>query len=361
MKFTRVSAEVVENNGHVCCPVCDKNLVTRHGVVKGINDLWTTNPEVASILKNPDDGYLYTNGSNERVLFVCPTCGNIKLKTIAQVVRYGWFCDACSDGCTYPNKFMANLLLFNKIKYDSEYIIPKYQYRYDFHFIVNNQHYLIEMDGGLNHGCVDLPDLSIEEQIANDSNKDYLAEKFGYKLIRIDCIYKDLKYRFEYIKDHIIKSDLRYLLSDLSDETMSKCNNKASNTNYIMEIANAWNDSIYSLDELSKMFNVCKTTIRNRLKTALEIGLVRESLDDVKHKVFESGIVKRSFAQGTPVLCNETGECFATIADAKRSGFTTISSYLNHKINYAGKLSDGTKLTWKKITKQEFENLQTSL
>ena len=42
---------------------------------KGINDLWTTCPEVAQLLLNPEDGYKLTKSSGKHVDFKCPNCG----------------------------------------------------------------------------------------------------------------------------------------------------------------------------------------------------------------------------------------------------------------------------------------------
>lgn len=39
--------------------------------LKGFNDLWTTHPEVAKQLVNPDDGYLYRKRSDTKVLWLC--------------------------------------------------------------------------------------------------------------------------------------------------------------------------------------------------------------------------------------------------------------------------------------------------
>lgn len=360
VKFTRIASGVLRTRGNTCCPICDKNLITRNCVVKGKNDLWTTNREIAVMLKNPDDGYKYTNGSNVKVPFVCIKCGNVNYKTIAQVVRYGYSCTYCSDGVKYPNKFMANLLSLNNIDYDTEYSIPNYNYRYDFHFVINGDHYLVEMDGGMNHGCVDLPNMTIKDQQANDFNKDTLAENYGYQLIRIDCKYPDNKSRFSYIKDHIINSDLRFLLNDISDNVLNRCDDIAATTSLIVEMANAWNGGVCSQEELQNKFKITSATVNARLKIAVKIGLIDDSYEVVAQTLKESGIRKRSYALSQAVMCNETGKVFPSISAAMREGYTTVGAYLNNKIKYAGKLFDGTELTWKRITKEEYEKLYAS-
>lgn len=359
-EFDRIASSVLRTRSGVCCPLCDNHLITRSCLIEGVNDLWTTHKDIAAMLKNPEDGHKYSAGSNQKVSFICNKCGHVSNKVIAQVVRYGYSCPYCSDGVKYPNKFMSCLLSLNNIDFDTEYTINNYDYRYDFHFIINDVRHLIEMDGGLNHGCVDLPNMSIEEQNLNDLNKDILATDHGYKLIRIDCKYPDVRDRFLYIKNNIIKSDLRYLLNDLSDETLNKCDNIAANTSLIVEIANAWNDGICSQCELQEKFKVGSQTIRSRLKIASKIGLINGSYESIQKTLKESGIRKRSYTQGCAVMCNETGEVFSSISDARGAGYTTVSAYLNNKIKYSGKLSDGTELTWKRITKEEYEKLRAS-
>lgn len=48
------------------CPVC-----SNQKVLVGFNDLWTTNPDIAVELVNPDDGHEVTSGSNRRMLWRC--------------------------------------------------------------------------------------------------------------------------------------------------------------------------------------------------------------------------------------------------------------------------------------------------
>ena len=52
------------------CPICVNQLI-----VVGYNDLWTTHPEVAKLLDNPEDGYKYSFGSGKKCIFICPECG----------------------------------------------------------------------------------------------------------------------------------------------------------------------------------------------------------------------------------------------------------------------------------------------
>lgn len=120
------------------CPCCGHNSGKGEPVI-GENDLWTKRPDVAKLLKNPDDGYKFREHSGRKAVFKCPYCGNEQEEVIANVVGRGFFCRQCSDTRSYPNRFMGNLLKLLNVKATSEYIIPPYKYLYDFHFFHKNR------------------------------------------------------------------------------------------------------------------------------------------------------------------------------------------------------------------------------
>lgn len=350
--FTRIPNNITTIRSNICCPVCDNKSVS-NSVVVGINDLWTTHPDVASMLENSENGHLFSAGSNKKAMFVCPKCHNIDEKSINDVVRRGYSCKYCGDGISYPNKFMANLLRLNNISYNTEFSFKGIKYRYDFHFNAGDKKYLLEMDGGYGHGCVDIDGRSIEQQLIDDEAKDRLAIDNGFEIIRIDCRYKFGEDRFLYVKNSILNSDLFKILHDLSDETLSICNNIASNSSAIVDLSNLWNNGIRSYDDFMEYFHISRPCVRKRLKTAIEIGLID---CDYKHAISEMRITsnkKLAHSKGSPIQCIETGKVFYSIAEAKRCGYTNIDRFLSGESKYAGTLPDGTKLTWKRITKEE--------
>ena len=97
-----------------CCPTPRKILI-------GFNDIWTTNPDVAKLLANPEDGYKYTQYSGVKVDWKCPDCGYIvKNKKIGHVSYYHFSCPRCGDGISYPEKFIISLLNQINIEYEKE-------------------------------------------------------------------------------------------------------------------------------------------------------------------------------------------------------------------------------------------------
>lgn len=195
------------------CPLC-----SNHKIIKGVNDLYSTCPEVALMLKNPEDGYKYTKYSNKEVEFVCPHCNKETGRSyIHNVSRYGLSCQFCGHGTSYPNRLMYNLLSEIGEDFDDEVVFdwcvfPKYMCdnklsfgRYD--FVIANKKLIIEMDGGFGHGKEPHPKsrYSKEELIYRDKMKDLLANNHGYTVIRIDCDYSSHN-RLEYISCNILNS-----------------------------------------------------------------------------------------------------------------------------------------------------------
>lgn len=330
---------------NVLCPACNK---TSAKCIEGINDLWTTRPDIAKLLKDPKIGYKYKEYSDIVTDFICPSCGKSLTKTIHEVSDGGLHCNYCSDGLSYPNRFMSNLLNKLDIDFIPEYIIKPYSYRYDFMFIYNKIKYLIEMDGYFGHGCMNTHNKTISEQIDIDKNKDKIAKENGFILIRIDCKYTNIEYRnrMNYIINSIKDSMLNDLF-DLNDIDYEEIN-KQSLVSIIKLISDAWNNGVHSYEELIDMFKIKHEGIRRYLKNGCELGLIQDSYEDLLKIIRLASNKKLQKTKGCQVICNETGEFFVSISEAQRkTGAKNIIRCLRGINNYSGKLKDGTKLTWR--------------
>jgi hypothetical protein len=242
------------------CPYC-----AGQKVLKGYNDLWTTDPDIAKMLKDQNVGFEISRGSNKCVEWVCQDCGTIKIDSPKEVIMYGVRCSKCSDGISYPNKFMASILRQLHIDYvpewDPEWIKP---YRYDFCINIDDDSVLVELDGGIGHGKIDFK--TGEQDVAGlrrDMIKNEKASERNIELIRIDCDYPSMKSRFEYIKNSIICSRLSELC-DLSTINWEQCNLDATK-NLQIEAAKLY-DSGLSIREISNKFKIAYDTIYQWLK-----------------------------------------------------------------------------------------------
>lgn len=183
--------KVSENSlNHGCtCPICTNKII-----VKGKNDLWTTRPDIAKLLKNPEDGYNYSNGSGKYLLWICSNCKNIIRARIPDVIYNNGKlrCNQCSDGFSYPEKLMVNILKFCKIDFkqhvkldNSGFIFRNkvYHPEYDFLITHNNKKMLIEMDGNFHNKPHIHSSMTIDDIKYIDSQKDILAIENGYDMI----------------------------------------------------------------------------------------------------------------------------------------------------------------------------------
>lgn len=227
-----------------------------------------TNPELVRYFVNSDDAKKYSRQSNVIAAVKCPICGFIKNQYIYNLYQDGFSCPQCSDGKSWPEKFMFNI--FNQLNIDFKTEVTKHdkgfewingEYRYDFYFQNKNINYLIETDGAFHN------DKNIQEI---DRIKDNLAIMNEMKIIRIDCKYPKVSERFEYIKNNILHSDLRNIF-DLSLVNWDIANDAALDSN-IRIAAKLWSDGL-SVTEISNNLKICFKTTREYLHIANKIGL----------------------------------------------------------------------------------------
>ena len=343
-KFNILPQSVSRNKSCVC-PKCNPSAI-KH-VIKGINDIATTNPELVHLFKNKEDAYKYKKWSKQYTWYICPCCGNEYYLQIQNVTKAGKVpCDICNDGFSYPNKFMANLLSQLNISYEKEYspdwISPK---KYDFYFQINNKNYIVEMDGGLGHGnSFGKPfQKHLDDGITIDKYKDKMAKNHGISVIRINCNYTSK--RFEYITNSIFNSYLAELF-DLNAIDFKKCD-LASNDNIFKAVLIDLQNGLYDTKVLSRKHKLGESTIRNYINTAIESNIILQK--DVNQYRFESRKKKISDSKNQKVLCIETNEIFDSYKDANKKYRAALSQYFNKNGKSSGKLPDGTKLTWKKL------------
>jgi predicted transcriptional regulator len=292
------------------CPFCTGQKVNN------TNCLWTTNPDVAKLMTNPQNGYEITSGSGLKVEFTCPDCGDIDEKSVKNVVTHGHKCLKCSDGFSIPEKFMINLLSQLKLLFKTQKIFNwSNNKRYDFYIPSLNciiethgeQHYL---EGTFNH----LGGKSLKEEQQNDKLKEHLAITNGIeKYIIIDCSKSELNF----IKENISKSDLSIILN-LSNIDWIKCFEYACGS-LVKSTCELWNNTKMSTGEIAKILNLDKSTIRRYLQQGTLIGMCKydrnESAKRASKLIIQS--TKKRVVQLTKE--NEFLKEWESIADASRN------------------------------------------
>lgn len=257
------------------CPYC-----SGHKVLKGYNDMWTTNPELAKLLLNPDDGHTYSKNSNVKVDWKCPCCEEIiKSRQISQINSNRLSCPKCSDGVSYPEKFMHNFLQHLNIEFERQKTFEwskgifhendklSGDKRYDFY--IPSLNIIIETHGEQHSirpmGYSDCRTLS--EEIENDKIKEMIANRYGInKYIAIDCKDSDLNY----IKNNILNSELSeiYNLKDVDWRALHIKSIKP----LVKIVAELWEIGYVDVPSISSMMNMSKDTVKRYIKQARSVG-----------------------------------------------------------------------------------------
>lgn len=232
------------------CPCCSCNVT-----ITGTNDIWTTHPEIGKLLVNKNDGFVNTVNSHNKVEFRCPICGEVSVKNISNVYYQGFSCPVCSDGISYPNKFMYILLKQLNVDFIKEFS-PNWANRKLYDFYIPSKKLIIEMDGGLGHGHRSFGNLkTIDETKQIDILKDNLAKEHGIVVVRIDCLKSDP----EYIKNKIYESILVDIF-DLSKINWNVIDIKSRGT-LLIDIVSLANQN-YTIQSIAKKLNLCNQTVK---------------------------------------------------------------------------------------------------
>lgn len=193
----------IANSG---CPYCSGRIVTEN-----FNDLWTLRPDLRKYFVYEEEAKKVTICSNKKIKVKCPICGEEKYMNIGHLTERGFSCPKCSDGISYSEKFLYNLLKNVNVVFKKEKTFDWSQNkRYDFY--IPKLSCIIEVHG-LQHYFYTGFSRSLEEEQENDKLKEQLAKENGIKhYIILDC----RKSEMEWVKNSILNSQLNELF-DLSN------------------------------------------------------------------------------------------------------------------------------------------------
>lgn len=284
----------------------------------------TTHPHLVKYFVNECDTYKYSAQSHKKVEMVCPDCGEVKQMIISNLTNHGFSCSSCSDGLSYPEKFMANMLSQLGLEYKTQFTYDNYQHRYDFYLPEYNT--IIETHGSQHYNAKKNSRWkTLEEEQENDKYKYDLAVKNGIDhYIIIDSRYSTL----DWMQKNIMSSPLPNLLGLAEDdvdwiEVYDKCQNSL-----VKEVCEYWNSHDTMTGNMQQIFGLSANTIRNYLKIGNELNFCKY---DPKKEQYE-GVRKAGLANSKKVqiINKETGEIiiFPSASEAGRKlnkSQTTIS------------------------------------
>lgn len=265
------------NNGSGC-PYC----VNRSKKVKRrYNDMWTTNPELAKQLANPEDGYKYTQSSNVRVDWVCQNCkAIISNKKIYQIRKNGISCNRCSDGISFGEKVVYNILEQQGIMFTREKTFDwSNNKRYDFY--LPHQNTVIEVHGMQHYQQTSRKSArTLEEEQANDRYKYEMAMNNDIEnYIVIDARESST----EWIKNSLLNNKNNYIIKTHNIDWI-ECSRYASKS-LIIEVCEYWkNNGKPSTLAVSQKFKIGVPTIVKFLKQGASNGWCDYDVDKSRLK-----------------------------------------------------------------------------
>jgi hypothetical protein len=242
------------------CPVCSHRTIGRNFE----NSIW------ASKYKDFFANYLTEEqmkasmpNSSKPITMTCPDCGRQKEISPNRLFRTHSLGCICSDGVSYPNKFIYAVLNQLNIEYKPESTFEwSDNKRYDIY--IPSLSCIIENHGEQHYGnSFKMSDgRTLEEEQKNDCYKKELAISNNIKhYVVVDCRRSDI----DWIKSNIIDSVLSEIF-DLSQINWIQCHEFAC-SNLVRVVANLWNEG-WGVYKIVKETHLSDITVVRYLKQA---------------------------------------------------------------------------------------------
>lgn len=234
-------------------------------------------------IKNTISPFEISYGSQKKVFIKCPNCGKEKLLNFNSFRKNGISCFRCSDGISYPEKVMYNLL--KKLGADFIYQFNNTNknwcsnYKYDFY--IQSLNCIIETHG-IQHYQKSFETCggnSLQYEQQNDILKEKLAKQNNIKYyIVIDCRYSNI----DYIKNNILKSELTELF-DLSKIDWLEIDKQSQNS-LVKQACDLWSNGIHNTREIGNLIKVDRNTVARYLKqgTKLNWCIYNAKIENIK-------------------------------------------------------------------------------
>lgn len=347
----------LSDSQHCGCNAC---CVPPKKIVKGINDIATTNSWMVKYFVNPEDATRYSKFSNSKVDMRCPDCGRLhKDKKIGNVYNNKALSCPCQDGWSYPNKFMYSLLEQIGVYFETEKYFDWSDNRlYDDYIEYNGLKIITEQQGQQHYyRPFNNKSRSIEEERANDTYKYELAIKNGIdKYFIIDASISTM----EYMKDSIIKSGLLGVFNKMpNDIDWSACDIFAMK-NFAKTICLYKNSNPnLSLKEISNIFHIGYNTVLKYIKSGSKFGWCNYNKFDDLRMIRESC---RMITNAKPIHCLTDGKYYRNskvFVEEYEREFGKHLQERNIRSVCEGKRNHVNNLKFEYITQEEFNNIKS--
>jgi len=342
---------VIEYSLHFQNCGCNACHVSSRKTVKGVNDISTTAPWMIPYFVNPNDAFIYHKYSKVKTKFKCLDCGRVYEKSIGLVnANHGVAC-ACSDGWSYPNKFMYFLLEQIGVNFTPEKIFDWSKNRiYDDYIEYNGLKIITEQHGNQHYDRPIHHSRSLEQEKENDKLKRDLAlnNGIGHYFV-IDCRESSK----EYIKKNICKSGLLELLDVNQDDIdWEQCSVFAS-SNIVKAVCNFLNENpSMAIDDVAAHFKFSKKTIFRYQRLGKQNGWIKYSN--------RKQLLNKPAYNSKPVYCHENGNYYGSAFVACECMFSNATEGSAKRL----KVCIGRNITYKDhnfsfVTQEEFNRVKS--
>ena len=284
---TKTSSKIA----HLKCPECgqkDEKSFSRLYIdgysCKRCKSVGVLRPDLIKYYINQKKAFEQGVGGRELMKFKCPNCGYVKLMDSHDLCADGFRCPICSDGISYPEKFVMNFLDQLGVKYiyqlTSKYFNWCKKYRYDFYLVDYN--YIIEVHGSqhyyekqhfFNSTLIDVQN--------NDKNKMLNAIENDIKRY---IVIPATRSRLNELKNSIIDKFKDEF--ELSNVDWIKCGEFASKS-IVKDVCEYFNENkskIYIIDEICDKYKISYSCLRNYLHRGNENGWCNYVPGEIKTK-----------------------------------------------------------------------------
>ena len=251
---------------HSGCPYC------AHKILDENNNVFETRPDLRKYFVNIEDAKQLFEFSDKAIAFKCPNCGKIKMATMKSMARYGFCCDYCSDGISYPNKVIRNFMSqtqFQNIEFEYS---PRWagRYHYDAYFELNDKKYVVEMDGALGHGNKQYRSSETDvEGLQRDIIKDELAFNHNINVIRVDCKNSDIQYIKNQMQQTVLSNLVNFNLIDW------ELIDKQSQNSLLIEVCEYYTNKDKDIFNVAKYFKLNPATVRKYVHKGERLGICK--------------------------------------------------------------------------------------
>lgn len=313
------------------CNACGKS---PKKIILGINTIWDKARWMCDLGVSEEDAKSNFVSSNKVIIVKCPKCGKIIKKKISNIYKAHSIACICSDGISYPEKFMYSILKQLNIKFEFHKTF-EWSNNKEYDFYLKDYNIIIEVNGGQHYKETNRG-RSLQEEIQNDKSKHDIAFSNGIKkYIVIDARYSTC----DFIKENIFKSELNKLFN-LDNINWGECE-KYALKNLIKSVCDYWNNNPNIVArEIGELFGYNENTIRCWLKKGVKLGWCNYN---PKNEMKKNGR-NNGGCNAKKVLCIETGITYPSITEAeKQTGCCNIIACCK------GKRENTKGLHWKYI------------